>query len=54
MALDLDKKAEVAITVGSHRTCSDGRGRENKCGDGETPTTRGRVSHQEPIHHGYG
>jgi len=53
MASDLAKKAGDASTVGSYRTCSDGRYRKNKCGDGD-PSTEGRVSSKEPICYGCG
>jgi len=49
----LAKKAGNASIAGSYRTCSDGRSGKDKCGDGETPTARDRVSSKESICHGY-
>jgi len=49
MASGLAKEAEDTSTAGSYRTCSNGRSREDKCGNGETPTARGRVSSKAPI-----
>jgi len=51
MASSLAKEAEDISTVGSHRTCSDVRYGENKCGNGD-PSTEGRVSSKEPICYG--
>jgi len=53
MASSLAKKARVASTVSSNRTCSDGRCRENKCGYGN-PSTENRIFSKEPIYYGYG
>jgi len=53
MASGLAKEAGVASTAGSYRTCSNGRSREDKHGDGD-PSTEGRVSSKEPIHYGCG
>jgi len=53
-ASGLAKKAEVVSTAGSNRTCSNGRSGKDKCGDGETPTARCRVSSKEPICYGCG
>jgi len=53
MASGLAKEAGDTSTAGSHRTCSDGRSREDKCGDGN-PSTEGRVSLKEPICYGCG
>jgi len=50
----LAKKAEDASTAGSYRICSNGRSREDKCGNGETPTARGKVPSKEPICYGCG
>ena len=54
MASSLAKEAGDASTVGSYRTCSDGRSKEDKCSNGETPTARDRVSSKKPIHYGCG
>jgi len=53
MALGLVKEAGVASTVGSNRTCSDRRSREDKYGNGNL-STEGKVSLKEPICYGYG
>jgi len=50
----LAKEAGDASTAGSHRTCSNGRSRKDKCGNGEILTARGRVSSKELICHGCG
>jgi len=52
MASSLAKETKVASTVGSNRTCSNGRYGKNKCNNGETPIARGRVSSKEPICYG--
>jgi len=49
----LAKKTEDTSAAGSHRACTNRRGRENKCSNGE-PSTEGRVSTKEPICYGYG
>jgi len=54
MTTSVAKKARNASTVDDNRTYSNRRYRKDKCGDGETPTTRGRVSSKEPICHGHG
>jgi len=54
MASSLAKKTGGASTERSTKTCSDGGGGENECSDGETLTTRGRVSSKEPICYGCG
>jgi len=51
MASGLAKEAGDALTAGSHRTCSDGRSREDKYSDGN-PSTEGRVFSKEPICYG--
>jgi len=51
-ATGLAKEAGDASTAGSHRTCSNGRSRKDKCGNGEILTARGRVSSKELICHG--
>jgi len=47
----LAKEAGDVSTVGSHRACSNGRGRKDECGNSK-PSTEGRISSKEPI--GYG
>jgi len=49
----LAKEARDASIAGFYRTCSNGRCRENKCGD-SNPLTEGRVLSKEPIHYGCG
>jgi len=53
MASSLAKEAGDALIVGSNRICSNGRSRENKCGDGKL-STEGRVSSKEPTCYGCG
>jgi len=53
MASGLAKEAGDASIADSHRTCSDGRSREDKCGNGN-PSTEGRVFSKEPICYGCG
>jgi len=54
MASGLAKETEDTSTAGSNRTYSNGRCGKDKCGNGKTPTARGRVSSKKPIHHGCG
>ena len=49
----LAKEAGDVSTVGSHRACSNGRGRKDECGNGK-PSTEGRISSKEPIGYGCG
>jgi len=41
-ASNLAKETEGDSTAGSNRTCSDGRSREDKCGN-NTPQSEGKV-----------
>jgi len=52
MASSLAKKAEDTSVVGSHWACSNRRCGKDKCGNGETPTARDRVSSKELICYG--
>jgi len=54
MASSLAKEVGDTSTVGSYRTCSNGRSRKDKCSNGKTPTARGRVSSKKLIHYGCG
>jgi len=54
MTTSVAKKAGNASTVDDNKACSDERCEKNKCGDGETPTARGRVLSKESICHGCG
>ena len=51
MTTSVAKKVGNAFTVNDNKACSDGRCEKNECGDGETPTVRGRIFTKEPICH---
>jgi len=51
MTLSLTKETGNASAASSHWACSNGRYRKDKCGNGEIPTARDRVSSEEPIHY---
>jgi len=53
MASGLAKETRATSTVGSNRTCSNGRSRKDKHSYGD-PLTEDRISSKEPICYGCG